>query len=97
MAEVWLGSRLIRACICAGIPLFCAATLLTHRVEGEVRVTMIDVGQGDGFYLKSPSGSHCMIDWGKYRRVIRGRLPDRTVFEVAVRRDVGLCVYLSWG
>lgn len=64
MAEVWLGSRLIRACICAGIPLFCAATLLTHRVEGEVRVTMIDVGQGDGFYLKSPSGSHCMIDGG---------------------------------
>lgn len=64
MAEVWLGSRLIRACICAGIPLFCAATLLTHRAEGEVRVTMIDVGQGDGFYLKSPSGSHCMIDGG---------------------------------
>ena len=34
---------------------------------------------------------------GKYRRVIRGRLPDRTVFEVAGRRDVGLCVCLSWG
>lgn len=40
--------------ICAG----------SHGKQGELRVTMLDVGQGDGLYIRTPSGMHCFIDGG---------------------------------
>ena len=62
--ELRLWSRIIRIGTCVCMPLFCVTTILEHQNTGELQVTMIDVGQGDGLYLKSPSGSHCLIDGG---------------------------------
>lgn len=38
---------------------------------GELRVTFLDVGQGDAIFISSPSGAQILIDGGKNRAVIR--------------------------
>lgn len=38
---------------------------------GELRVTFLDVGQGDAIYVRSPSGAQLLIDAGKNREVLR--------------------------
>ena len=38
---------------------------------GELRVTFLDVGQGDSIFIESPSGAQMLIDGGKNRAVIR--------------------------
>lgn len=35
-----------------------------YRKEGLLAVTMLDVGQGDGLFLKTPAGTRCLIDGG---------------------------------
>lgn len=54
----------IRTGILFGIVFFCMLTIWEHQSPGKLQVTMIDVGQGDGIYLKSPSGKRCLIDGG---------------------------------
>lgn len=52
---------------CVGLLTLCCFLALSipwHGIEGNVRVTMLDVGQGDGIYIKGPSGMHYMIDGG---------------------------------
>lgn len=39
--------------------------------SGELRVTFLDVGQGDAIFIQSPSGVQVLIDGGKNRAVIR--------------------------
>ena len=48
--------------------MLCALGLfvLLHRFDSlsQMQVTVLDVGQGDGIFLKSPGGMTCMIDGG---------------------------------
>ncbi|MBC7324387.1 MAG: DNA internalization-related competence protein ComEC/Rec2, partial [Moorella sp. (in: Bacteria)] len=41
-----------------------AVYLYSPARPGELRVTFIDVGQGDAIYLKTPSGRHILVDGG---------------------------------
>lgn len=43
---------------------FCMICCGSHGKQGELKVTMIDVGQGDGLYIRTPSGRHYLIDGG---------------------------------
>lgn len=44
--------------------LFLAVCKYSHEIPGEVRVTVVDVGQGDGIYIRTPNGKHCLVDGG---------------------------------
>lgn len=44
--------------------IFCLGCALSHGKNGELQVTAIDVGQGDGFYIRTPGGKHFLIDGG---------------------------------
>lgn len=44
--------------------LFCLADIKNHSKKGELQITMLDVGQGDGIYMKTPQGRHFLIDGG---------------------------------
>lgn len=41
------------------------------RTGGELRVTFLDIGQGDSIFIQTPSGVQMLIDGGKSRAVIR--------------------------
>ena len=43
---------------------FCIGTLLGHGCPGTMSVTAVDVGQGDCFYIRTPSGKHFLVDGG---------------------------------
>ena len=53
-----------------GILLVCLSVLLPgscwlmHQVQGQVTVTVLDVGQGDGICIRMPGGKNCLIDGG---------------------------------
>lgn len=44
--------------------LFFLADIKSHSKKGELQITMLDVGQGDGIYIKTPQGRHFFIDGG---------------------------------
>jgi len=41
------------------------------RTGGKLRVTFLDMGQGDAIFIESPSGAQMLIDGGKNRAVVR--------------------------
>lgn len=43
---------------------FCIADMKEHEKKGELQITILDVGQGDGIYIKTPVGRHFLIDGG---------------------------------
>lgn len=43
---------------------FCMICGAGHGRAGEIRITMLDVGQGDSLYVRTPSNLHCLIDGG---------------------------------
>lgn len=43
---------------------FCLLCAESHGKRGELQVTMLDVGQGDGLYIRTPSGRHYLVDGG---------------------------------
>lgn len=43
---------------------FCLACVGSHGKTGELQVAMLDVGQGDCLYIRTPSGKHCLVDGG---------------------------------
>lgn len=43
---------------------FCLICAGSHGKTGELQVAMLDVGQGDCLYLRTPSGRHCLVDGG---------------------------------
>ncbi len=55
---------LIRMTVVLQSVLFCLLTAVSHGRQGELQVSMLDVGQGDGLYIRTPSGIHCFIDGG---------------------------------
>ncbi len=43
---------------------FCVGCVWGHATPGELKITAIDMGQGEGLYIRSPAGKHYMIDGG---------------------------------
>lgn len=41
-----------------------AIGIVSHRKNGNLNITMLDVGQGDGIYLRGPEGNRYFIDGG---------------------------------
>lgn len=56
-----MAARAAVACLAVFFCIICGAGAGT---AGELRVTMLDVGQGDCLYVRTPSGLHCLIDGG---------------------------------
>lgn len=42
----------------------CVIAFLTGRTYGELKITMLDVGQGDGIWIETEKGTHYLIDGG---------------------------------
>lgn len=50
---------------------FAVATLISWpRPSGELEITMLDIGQGDAIYIRTPHGQDILIDGGPDRSVI---------------------------
>lgn len=63
--EKTIRQQLRRGSYCIGlIWMFCIGCIYSYRKPGELRITLIDVGQGDSIYVKSPSGKRFLIDGG---------------------------------
>lgn len=56
---LWYGRRRI---FCVFLPL--AVTVVSLRFHSGLKFTMLDVGQGDGLFLRLPGGETCFIDGG---------------------------------
>lgn len=62
---VTVRQQLLRGSYCLGLMLlFCIGCIYSYRKPGELRITVIDVGQGDSIYVRSPSGKKFLIDGG---------------------------------
>ena len=44
--------------------IFCIFSFNSHGRCGQLKVTMVDVGQGDGLYIRTPGGRHYFVDGG---------------------------------
>ncbi len=58
----WNRRRRIGTCVC--LMLFLGISLPWRWKVGNVQVTMLDVGQGDGIYMRGPSGVQYLMDGG---------------------------------
>ena len=52
----------IRSVVCT-IAL-CGIVCLSYHKKGNLEITMLDVGQGDGLFIHTPNGTNCLIDGG---------------------------------
>lgn len=60
--ERWVGvPGILLVCFSVLLPGSC---WLMHQVQGQVTVTVLDVGQGDGICIRMPGGKNCLIDGG---------------------------------
>lgn len=57
-------SRVVRAGMILLPVLFVLLCWYGHGKNGELQVVMLDVGQGDGVYIRTPSGGHYFVDGG---------------------------------
>lgn len=64
MHSAFLVRSAVRAGIVALSVLFCLLCRHGHGKPGELQVVMLDVGQGDGLYIRTPSGRHYFVDGG---------------------------------
>ncbi len=48
--------------------LFVTALFLSFSLPGKLEITILDVGQGDGIYIRTPKKSHILIDGGSSSR-----------------------------
>jgi competence protein ComEC len=51
-------------------------TLFTHSVEGKLKVSFLDIGQGDSILIQTPSGKKMIIDGGP-SNIVLTRLSDQ--------------------
>lgn len=60
------GKQLLRRVYAGGAAVLFSLAVWTagERYRGAFQVTMLDVGQGDGIFLRSPDGMTCLIDGG---------------------------------
>lgn len=58
---------------------------------GELRVTFLDVGQGDAIFVQAPSGAQMLVDGGKNRAVIRELSKVMPIFDRSI--DVVLATH----
>ena len=56
------GLKRLRVCFCATIGVF--IILMAYQPKGALKVTMLDVGQGDCIFLRGPEGKTYLIDGG---------------------------------
>lgn len=56
--------RISRGAVFLLLLAFLLISIRCHGTSGELQVTMLDVGQGDGLYIRTPSGRHFLIDGG---------------------------------
>jgi competence protein ComEC len=49
----------------------CIWSAVASAASGELRVTFLNVGQGDAVFIESPAGTQMLIDGGKSRAVVR--------------------------
>ena len=54
--------NILRIVFCVGLSL--VVLLMAYRPAGNLNVTMLDVGQGDGIFLRGPEGNTYLIDGG---------------------------------
>ncbi len=59
LLTLWYGRRRI-----FGVFLPLAVLIVSLRFHGGLEFTMLDVGQGDGLYLRLPGGTTCLVDGG---------------------------------
>ena len=57
-------TRFVRTVIVMLPAVFCLTCACSHGKQGELQAVMLDVGQGDGLYIRTPSGRHYLIDGG---------------------------------
>lgn len=62
--DSWSGKLWKSTCVILYGIVFCLGCVWGHGKPGEVKITAIDVGQGDGLYVRTPSGKHILIDGG---------------------------------
>lgn len=55
---------MMRTCILFLPVLFCLFCWRGHGKTGELQVVLLDVGQGDSLYIRTPSGRHYLVDGG---------------------------------
>lgn len=57
--------RVLGSCTMSSLCLFLGIScFLRYQCPGKLTITMLDVGQGDGFYLRGPNGTNYFIDGG---------------------------------
>ncbi len=61
---VWLKKVRKRAAVCYFTVLSIFIALSVVQKKSEMKLVMLDVGQGDGILIKLPDGTNCMIDGG---------------------------------
>jgi competence protein ComEC len=70
--------RTLRACVAAIVALFCVFNIVSGQ-RGTLRVTFLDVGQGDATLIQTPSGAEVLVDGGKDSFILK-RLSEQQQF-----------------
>jgi competence protein ComEC len=60
--------RTLRASVAAIVALFCVLHFVSAK-NNTVRVTFLDIGQGDAILIQTPRGVEVLIDGGKQKKV----------------------------
>ncbi|MGC4019402.1 MAG: DNA internalization-related competence protein ComEC/Rec2 [Muricomes sp.] len=55
---------LVSLSVMAMVCVFIVTVHFTYEKKGEIKITMVDVGQGDGIYIKGPEGRNYFVDGG---------------------------------
>ena len=68
-----------------------------RKFDQNLEITLLDVGQGDCIYIRTPSNKHLLVDGGSTDLKTSRKISDRTVFVVQGSKSIGLCDDYTWG